>query len=144
MSAELLQLARTLYVIDAQIKALKEQRDHIVAELAALMPSKVVELPGLGTLERKGGKDRKAWMHDDLFRVLLARSRDERRADPETGEYESPEEAAVRVIRECAGVGYWRVEPLRKRGLSVDEYCTSTPAPPTVILREAKGEEDAA
>lgn len=135
--SELAELAKSLSVIDREIRALREQRDHIVAAIVAAMPSKVVELPGVGSLERKKGNDRRRWDHETLLRVVLARSRDERRADPETGEYEDAGEAAVRVLAECAHVDYWRAAALKARGLDPDEYCESSPAPPSVIFREA-------
>lgn len=136
---ELVDLARTLTHLDSEMKALREQRDHIIAALAAAMPSKVVELPGVGVLERRGGRTRKAWDHEMLMRLVLARSRDERRCDPETGEFEDAGEAAVRVLAECAHVDYWRSTALRQRGVDPDEYAESTPAPPSVIFRPAEG-----
>lgn len=142
MTVELLELARSLTVIDAEIRALREQRDHIIAALAEAMPTKIVELPGFGVLERKAGNKRTRWDHESLLRVVLARSRDERLCDPSTGEYEDSGEAAVRVLAECARME-WRVTPLRARGLQVDEFCEVEKAPPTVILRlanEAKGD----
>ncbi len=88
-------------------------------------------------LERRRGPNRKAWDHEGLLRVVLARSRDERVCDLATGEYEDPGAAAVRVIAEIAHIDYWRTGPLRARGVDVDEYCTTTPGSVFIDIREA-------
>ncbi len=90
---------------------------------------------GLFELERRRGANRKAWDHDGLLSVVLARSRDERICDQATGEYEDPGAAAVRVLAETAHIDYWRTQPLRARGVDVDEYCTTTPGTVFIDIR---------
>lgn len=85
---------------------------------------------------RKQG--RKEWDHDALHRVLLARGRDARKIDSETGEVlESEGEAVARVLMECAGIGYWRVTNLKRYGVDADEYRHTEPGAVTVKRIEA-------
>ncbi len=119
-------LLTRLHKVRQEIAALKVQEHELEDQLAEIMPKRV-EIPGMGAFEKQQSKDRKAWMHDDLFREMLKQAHVNRHADPETGELESVEEALLRELRECAQISYWRATALKARGLAVDEYCESSP-----------------
>ncbi len=108
--------------------------------LADAMPDKVLELPGLPSLELRSGKKRTAWQSLDLFDELLHRCA----VDPDTGEViDDPDMLRARirdVLAECVpftGSLGWRVKALAAAGITVDEWCTTTPGRPTVQVHEA-------
>jgi len=75
---------------------------------------------------KRRGSIRKAWDHDAIIPRLVAQALDERRIDRETGEVlETEASAVVRVLKEGAGISYWRTGVLKKRGLDPDEYCST-------------------
>ena len=93
-----------------------------------------IEVDGVGVVEIKRGANRKEWDNDALWRLVVARARDERRVDPETGEaLESEGEAVGRVLNECMRPA-WRLTPLRERNIDPDEYSTSTPGRTSVVI----------
>lgn len=92
-----------------------------------------IEVDGIGQVQVKRGTDRKEWDHDALIRLVVARGRDERRVDAETGEYEPEGEAVARALMECARPS-WRLTPLRDRGIDPDEYCASNPGRLSVVI----------
>lgn len=107
------------------------------------MPGRYATVEGVGDVEKSWGYDRSGWDHDSLFNLVLARARDERGVDEETGEYEDPAVVVLRVLRECAGIGYWKVgnkdkgTGLKGRGIDPDEYCTVTDKRPSVSVPSA-------
>ena len=122
----------------AQLVELTDQRQHIsdrimevedliVAAMAGTKPPVwYVEVPGLPPIKRHGGKKRTAWDHESVFSTLRMLVRDpqhRKSSDHETGEIESPEEAVVRHIKECAYVAYWRAGDLKARGVQPDQFC---------------------
>lgn len=67
---------------------------------------------------------RKAWQHDEIWRRVLARARDELRIDKTTGEVlEEPVDALARVIRLTMGFK-WKPTGLRALGINPDDWCT--------------------
>lgn len=119
-------LVRTLRIID----------DDLAGRIVPLIERKVsgVEVPGVGFLQAQKGGERKGWDHEGLIRTVVARGRDERRIDPETGEaLESEAEAVVRALVECAGIRDWRTTKLRARGVDPEEFCTTTWGPAKVV-----------
>jgi hypothetical protein len=132
-------LAAQIAALDNVIAALRSTRDDLAEKLAKAMPRDVVELAGVGRVERRRGKDRKAWDHDALFARVLAYGRDERRVDLETGEVlESEGEAVLRVLREMAHVDYWKAAALRQRRLNPDEFATATPGRASIQVNPSK------
>lgn len=111
-------------------------RDQLNRELAQAMPTKKVEVPGLGLLERMAGCDRRNWDHQLVASAVLAavEEQPELRCDPETGELMPIGEALVRWLLEACLPG-WRVTGLRQIGLDPDRYCDQVEKPATVILR---------
>lgn len=129
--------ASTFPELVAQLVELTDQRQHIsdrimevedliVAAMAgAAPPVWFVEVSGLPPIKRHGGKKRTAWDHEAVFTTLrlLAYDLDYRKSIDGTGEIESPEEAVVRHIKECAYVAYWRAGDLKARGVQPDQFC---------------------
>lgn len=110
----------------ADIERLLESR------VAAAMERPFVTIEGLGTLERKKSKDRKAWDHKRVAAKLLEVAKAER-IDGLTGEVLASEgEAAMLTFLACAGVAYWKTTELRGRGIDPDDYCESSPGRETV------------
>lgn len=136
-------MSATLTVEDAarRLAGLREQRRELDAEMAEVeawlaehLPHGGIAVEGVGWLAAQPATKRTKWDHDEVVRHVTARARDERRADPETGEYEAVEEAIVRVLRECAGIAYWKVTGLRRLGLDPDEFCTTEKGPRRVMI----------
>lgn len=126
--------ARRLAALKAQRKELDVLMGDLESWLAERLPRGGMAVEGVGWLEAKPATKRTQWDHDEVVRHVTARARDERQVDPETGEYEPVEEAIVRVLRECAGIGYWKVTGLRARGLDPDEFCTVERGPRRVTI----------
>ena len=85
-----------------------------------------IEVPNLGVVEIKSSVRRTGWMHDDLFRSVIARLADEPGVfyDPEEGCLLPTSQMAsnvVSVLREVLSPS-WKVTGLRKIGLDPDEY----------------------
>jgi hypothetical protein len=128
-------LASLYTLVSESRKILKQVEDGLSQACAARMDRRRKTIEGIGTLERHTSGGRTNWDHDGILRHLLARSRDERRIDSETGEVlESGEEALLRAIKEAAGIGYWRLEPLRRRGLDPDEFAEMKPSKPYITI----------
>jgi hypothetical protein len=125
-----------LCALTADLQQLKRSIDTYEADLTDRIAEQVeyeAEVAGR-VVQVKRGKDRTAWDHDSLFRLALARSRDERLVDEETGVYEDPGEAALRVIRELVGVSYWKKTGLKARGIEIDEFCETKPGKVRVVF----------
>jgi hypothetical protein len=129
------QLAVQLDAVRLAVRDLKVAESELVTMIAdrvgvgATIPDPSGD--GGWRVKRKAG--RKVWDHDAIHRVLLARGRDARRMDRDTGEVlESEGEAVARVLMECAGIGYWRVTNLARYGVDADEYRATDPGAVTV------------
>ena len=104
-------------------------------QLAELMPTKVVELPGLPPFEKRQGKDRKRWATDDLVRRLVRDALDPDRTGELSAEQAEAGERVARVLTACAPFTPsmpWRVAPLRaalgmEKKESLDEWCEELP-----------------
>ena len=126
----------------AQLRALtgdlRQLAQHVEDDVAALMPDKQVEIPGVGVIERRKGTDRRKWQSEDLLRTLI---RDE--IDPD-GTGELPDagtvlQSVMTVVTECVpitGSLGWRVTKLRERGIDPDEWAECTPGRVTVQIHD--------
>lgn len=116
---------------------LQQLARHVEDNVAALMPDKQVEIPGVGVIERRRGTDRRKWQSEDLLRTLI---RDE--LDDGTGELPSPAETLDRVlgvVTACmpvTGSLGWRVTALRERGIDPDEWAECTPGRVSVQIHD--------
>lgn len=79
------------------------------------------------------------WDHDETIKHVVARALDERQVNEETGEIEPSWAAVARAVKECAGIGYWRVGALKQRGLDPDEFAEITSRTPTVRVSDRGG-----
>lgn len=83
------------------------------------------------------------WDHDEAIKHVVARALDERQVDEATGEVEPSWATVSRALKECAGIGYWRVGALKARGLDPDEFAEVTSRTPTVrVVPLAKEDGD--
>jgi hypothetical protein len=132
----------TPFDIDRAVSDLAELREirKGLADWEAELSEWLAEALGYNTLTLDSGHtvqvrrstDRKAWDHDALIRLVIARGRDERRVT-EDGEYESEGEAVGRALMECARPS-WRVTALRERGIDPDEYAETSPGKIGVVI----------
>ena len=127
------QAVRDLIALREVREALAQWEGVLTELLEAALGYNTTEVDGR-QVSVKRGANRKSWDHDGLARVVLARARDERAIDPETGEAEDLAEAALRVLRDCAHIDYWRKQALAGRGVDVDEYCATSPGRVTVVV----------
>jgi hypothetical protein len=84
------------------------------------------EIPGVGTFEIRGGKDRREWKHQDLAAEVT------RKHLEATGDFEPA--ALVAAILAAAQVTGWRVTVLKPQGIDPDQYCSSSPGRSTVQI----------
>jgi hypothetical protein len=122
----------------AQLRAIKAALSDWDRELCEWIGDALgrnqTDVDGVGHVEVKRGAARKEWDSDALIRLVIAKGRDERKVDVETGEVlESEGEAVGRALMECARPN-WRVTALRARGIDADEYCSTSPGRVNVIL----------
>lgn len=109
--------------------------------LLSKMDTKVLSTP-LGNFEAKWSKRRTAWRYDELIPHIVSRGLDERRVDPETGEFlEREGEAVARALRECLSFSGGKIKALQARGIDPEAFCKSEYDGQTVMLPPAdKGE----
>lgn len=104
-------------------RELGEVHDRIEdAVVAGLGQRWSATIGGLGGLKVHGGKQRRAWRHDDLWEQALKRSRS---VDPLTihGQAETEAETAIRIARDAIQPAYWRAGVLKGWGVQPDDYC---------------------
>ena len=82
------------------------------------------------------------WDHDEAIKHVVARALDERQVDEATGEVEPSWVTVSRAVKECAGIGYWRVGALRQRGLDPDEFAEVTSRTPSVRVVPIGGSDE--
>jgi hypothetical protein len=86
------------------------------------------ELPGVGMVEVKRSKDRKAWDHEALkSRWLNAYTAST------GGEVTDPAEVRDALLNVVSIAG-WKVTGLRELDIDADDYCSSLPGTPRVVL----------
>lgn len=90
------------------------------------------EFPGLGTVEVRRSKNRRAWEHDLLRRDWLNTYMEGR-----GGETPDPFDVVADFLK-VASVGSWKVTGLREYGIDADDYCDSEPGTPTVNIQRAE------
>lgn len=122
----------------AQLRAVKQALTIWEGELTDWISDALgrneIDVEGVGHVQVKRGNSRTEWDTDALIRLVIARGRDERQVDPETGEaLESEGEAVGRALMAAARPS-WRVTSLRDLGIDADEYCTKTPGKLSVVI----------
>lgn len=86
------------------------------------------EFPGLGVVEVRRSRNRRAWEHDTLTRDWLNTFLEGR-----GGETPDPFDV-VDEFRKVASVGSWKVRGLAAYGIDAGEYCDEQPGTPTVQI----------
>lgn len=123
-----------LHDLRETVTALRMWEGVLTDWIADALGRNTLDLDGIGHIEVKHGANRKEWDNDALWRLVVARARDERKIDPETGEaLESEGEAVGRVLGECMRPS-WRLTPLRERDIDPDEYCQVSPGKTSVVI----------
>lgn len=122
-------LAPALPTIRALCQDLAALERALEDDVARLMPAKTVEVPGVGVLERRKGRDRRAWDWPSLLPLLIRAY-----VDPDgTGEMPDAGEVVARMrelIVDVIGVTPSKgpkVRPLRELGIDPDEYAETRP-----------------
>lgn len=86
------------------------------------------ELPGIGMVEVRRSKTRRAWQHDLLKSKWLAAY-----VKSTGGEVTDP--AQVRdALFDVVSVSGWKVTGLKALDIDPDDYCDSEPGTPTVVI----------
>ncbi len=86
------------------------------------------EVEGIGSIEVRRSKDRKAWEHDRLGSAVID-------ANLAATEGELPDPFTIsRWVLDAAAPSYWRTGVLKKLGLDPDEYCESIPGRTSVQI----------
>jgi hypothetical protein len=130
------ELTPILHRLQVATKALGAAHHAVAVAVGSKMSSKNLIVNGV-TLERGSPSGGDQWGVEDVLDHLYARARDERQMDEETGEYESDGSALLRLVKECAGIQYFRKgkkgdDPgpgLRAHGLDPDEFLTPASGP---------------
>lgn len=120
----------------------QEVRSSAQAAVLQLLPDYgAVTVEGVGTVTRRSGTQRKAWDHDRIRSLILARTLD--RLTNDDGEIRhgpgTVAEAVADAFAEAAGVGYWRVTALRELGVNPDAVCTKESGPDRVEFQPEGG-----
>jgi hypothetical protein len=103
---------------------------HLLAEAG----ERTFDVPGIGRVEIKVKKKRTGWRHDELVPALVAKAREERLLNSETGDVEPEGVTVARVLRDCISFGAGKVTGLRRRGFQPDEWCNEEPDGWQVVL----------
>lgn len=117
----------------AQVEAVLERH------AAKVMTGNVIEWPG-GVAERRFGKDRKEWQHDELVRQVVNLIAADVATDKASGELDEMLAALVQdAVARFAETHRpeWRVTVLKKMGVDPDEFCHAVPGRVTVAITQA-------
>lgn len=128
------EVAADLRDLRAAIDALRSWEVVLTDFLSDALGRNDMEVPGVGRVEVKRGANRKAWDHDALRRLVIAKGRDERAVSVDGEVLESEGEAVGRALMECAHVDYWRKGALADRGVDIDEFCEVSPGRVSVVI----------
>ena len=110
-----------LTMVKEELGLLNAKKRELTEEIAKEMPERKMEIGDHGVIERSYASNKK-WDSDSLIPVLVARALDDRIVDKSTGEIEREATAVARVLKSCAGIGYWRMTELKEYGVEPDEY----------------------
>lgn len=125
-----------------QRQALAQIESVLEGQAARLMTDDVVTWDG-GMAERRWGKDRKEWKHDDLTRAVTAAIVPVLAVDPASGEVDGDLAALLhQAIEQYAATNRpsWRVTAVKPLGIDPDDYCTAVPGRATVQVTLAEAQ----
>lgn len=132
--ADLDQAASDLRDLRATIDALRSWEGVLSEFLSDALGRNEIDVDGVGRVGVKRGANRKAFDHDALRRLIIAKGRDERAVSVDGEVLESEGEAVGRALMECAHVDYWRKGALADRGVDLDEFCEVSPGRVSVVI----------
>ncbi|MGB1682268.1 MAG: hypothetical protein ACPHFO_08010 [Acidimicrobiales bacterium] len=127
------QLVENLLETRDRIAQLRDHERFLIEEIYDAAPGRKTET-AFGLVEVSKRRNRR-WDHDEVTKHVVSRALDERLVNADTGEVEPSWVAVTRAIRECAGIGYWRVGALKDRGLDPDEFAETTSEAKSVQIR---------
>jgi len=108
--------------------------------LADMMPTKIMELPGLPAFERRRGSTRRKWQSEDLAVLVMRRTLDPAgTGEVDVASYEAARrvvDALVKVAPFTGSMG-WRSKALKEMGVDPDEWCESSPGRVSVQFHKA-------
>lgn len=118
-------VARALHHLVLARKTLQVVEDTLTMHLATVGRGAGVwdgvEVDGIGVVQVRRGRERKAWEHDRLVPAVIdAHMRES------GGEFPDPFTLAEWLL-ETAHIDYWKTRALKKLDIPVDEFCESTP-----------------
>lgn len=120
----------------------KQVYEEYEVQLLSLMgEGRELHVERVGTFTARQKSEKVVWDHDGLFTQMICRGRDEVKRGDDGFPLEPPEEAVARMIKDCAGVGYWRTGALRAHGIKVSDYRDRVPGSFTVQLPPKNREE---
>lgn len=143
--ARWLDTAEEIEALDALATVRKARQDlaqieaTIEARAAQLMSGNTVEWPG-GVAERRFGKDRKEWQHDELVRQVANLVALDAATDKQSGETDDMLAALIQdAVAQFAATHRpdWRVTVLKKLGIDPDEFCHAIPGRTTIQITTA-------
>ena len=116
-------------------QGLADWENELTAWLAEALGFNTLTLDDGKEVTVKRGNTRKAWDHDSLLRVVLARV-------PEMSGSSTPKTGRPKTLAEADAAGVDGLRPhrllaegaLAKRGLDVDEFCETTAGRPRVVI----------
>lgn len=131
-------MALLLQDVRRAIAQLRWADETLEDEIVKAMPTKDMDVAGVGRIELRTGTKRTAWDKDGLVGVLTARIADDPTivCEPETGELLSPHEQVERILGRFmeAATPSWKVTGLRAFKVDPDEYATTTYGRKTVQM----------
>lgn len=105
--------------IDDAIEVLKTWRGLVEAEVLPLMPGKTgrdrLVVPYVGVFQKKRRAPKATWDHDGTAIAVIDTGH-------AAGAIRNLHDAA-RAIVATAGIGYWKKEKLKERGIDPDKFC---------------------
>lgn len=116
-------LAESFLAITEALKQLGALAGLVEADLVNVI-DEPLEIPGLGTFERRTQAKNHKWDTDRLLSVLLATAVDARIPDDD-GVMVSPATAIEKVVLETAHIDYWRLQALDRHGIDGRKYRTT-------------------
>lgn len=115
-------LATVLASIKGFKSSIKLMEDEASKALSTVVSSGSVVEAGPVYLERKDGKPKKAWKHDQMKSVVIEKVI-ARHTDKDSGTLHTPVSVLMQEAFQYAGISYWKVGALKEIGVDANKYC---------------------
>ncbi len=130
LSPDVQGMALLLVAIRRAMAQLRWAADELEDEITKVMPSKTMNVAGLGQIEMRTGASRKGWDKEGLIANLTHQIAVDQPpiANAITGEVVSPHAVVEGVLQQflIAATPSWKTTGLREFHIDPDEYCTTT------------------